>query len=642
MMLTAVILSIQLSNLLEEEFYLNARCDRGFTAAQYAAVRGNWVIVRCLLEHDAFVAEPDPDGKSLLHRLASWDRWKLIEEDVISLASLMHSRGINLNAEDKEKQTALQIAAQHHNWGLVKWLIIKGCKVQCCDKYGMTLFNHFATSSVSCLFDSLAEMVALLATKVDVNSKGQYGDTPLCVAARILDWKMVKCLLDVGADASLHDSDSLSVLHYLARWRGPTRHYKCLNNGHNRILPAYLNFTHAQVCASFHVIISETITAAVENGADVSAVGPRGETPLQVSLQYKSPVFWHLLAHNPRLTFQHQEAREILLRLPEFPSEFIKVEVLMRLMEKLHQLSTIDVAEDLNSVICGALIMQNWTVAKVLIKYGADVSSPDKIKRPLTHALILGMLRESAVGGRGWLEVLDLMLAQGANINAEDFQGCTIVHKLLHALHEFADEDAVAFALESLLARGADPMRLEMGRWTPLNILLQTQLHVINSGKDPIALRLANILLKAGVSTFQSQISQAFLGIPRSRPRYFKFDSSSPAETAVKARHAKLLKLLVDSGAASNSELWHLHSSYSAQLAIEIEKDTAEVYDILCKAVRGPKSLLCLCRLQISHLIGCGSDRQRKINALPVPALLKEIIQFHDVLSDVTKSMPPN
>ncbi|PVD33491.1 hypothetical protein C0Q70_04747 [Pomacea canaliculata] len=59
-----------------------------------------------------------------------------------------------------------------------------------------------------------------------------------------------------------------------------------------------------------------------------------------------------------------------------------------------------------------------------------------------------------------------------------------------------------------------------------------------------------------------------------------------------------------------------------------------EMLDFLKQAATQPRSLKSLCRLTVSHALGCGTRREEKVTCLPVPQRLQQYILFRDILSE--------
>jgi ankyrin repeat protein len=198
---------------------VNAKDNYGDTALIAAADDGHTDIVERLLAAGADVNAQNNDGRTPLIAAAKggninpWD-----DEDYIRVARerstdivrrLLAVQGIKVNAQNKDGETALTIAALFSNADIVRLLLAAGADVNAKNKDGMTALMHAADE-----FATDADIVErlLAAPGADVNAKDKGGMTALMLAAFNGHLDMVERLLAAGADVNAKDKDGETAL----------------------------------------------------------------------------------------------------------------------------------------------------------------------------------------------------------------------------------------------------------------------------------------------------------------------------------------------------------------------------------------------------------------------------------------------
>ena len=128
------------------------------------------------------------------------------------------------------------------------------------------------------------------------------------------------------------------------------------------------------------------------------------------------------------------------------------------------------------------------------------------------------------------------------------------------------------------------------------------------------------LCIKAGVSTHQ-QADNSFMtrALHRSPPPL------------------SMIKALFESGVCSHNELRRLKNDTDIKMRLETRNQT-KILQFMEEAARTPRSLQNLCRLSVSHLIGCWPGRENRILSLPVPQCVKDFLMFADLASDAMSS----
>ncbi len=176
------------------------------------------------------------------------------------LAKNRFLKKVDINAKDKEGNTALILATEKGYTEIVHALLSKGADINAKGKYGYTALILAAEKGYT-------EIVhALLSKGADVNAKNISGYTALISAAqRHYTIEIVDVLLSKGADVNAKDDDGQTALMLAAKY-GPT--------GRDS---------------------TKMVDALLSKGADVNAKDKDGQTALMLAVKYDHPEIMHAL-----------------------------------------------------------------------------------------------------------------------------------------------------------------------------------------------------------------------------------------------------------------------------------------------------------------------------------------------------------
>jgi ankyrin repeat protein len=208
------------------------------------------------------------------------------------------SKGVAVNARDKESNTPLHEAIYSGYPGIAALLIRNGADVAARQKSGMTPLHLVAVHTKREDAARLAKL--LIDMRADVNDGAENGWTPLHAALFHRQDEMVKLLVERGADVNAQATND--------RW-GPPLSYAISSGAGTDILEllvrngANVNAAGPGRITPLHKAAGGGYTAAVKlllaNGADPDARNEDQWTPLEDALHYR---------HSDR----HREAGEIL------------------------------------------------------------------------------------------------------------------------------------------------------------------------------------------------------------------------------------------------------------------------------------------------------------------------------------------
>ena len=187
------------------------------------------------------------------------------------------------------------------------------------------------------------------------------------------------------------------------------------------------------------------------------------------------------------------------------------------------------------------------------------------------------------------------------------------------------DEDLLGSILRCAVFRGqSDCCKTLMTRVDPLltESVTGTLLYAAVTS-DGDREEMVKLCIEAGLSTHVP---------PRTSQNWSLMFDPSPMETALHNGQLPLVKLLHKAGACSNGELFRLQHDPVLKTRLK-GQGRQDILQYLDTAATTPRSLQDLCRLQISHLLGCRPGRPERVMSLGGPWPVRHLINFEDILS---------
>ncbi|KAK7108466.1 uncharacterized protein [Littorina saxatilis] len=100
-----------------------------------------------------------------------------------------------------------------------------------------------------------------------------------------------------------------------------------------------------------------------------------------------------------------------------------------------------------------------------------------------------------------------------------------------------------------------------------------------------------------------------------------------PIKTALNNGQMPLVKLLYQAGACCNKQLFHCKENADLKNRLQVQ-GRQDIVEYLDQAATIPRTLQDLCRLQVSHLIGCHPGRVDRVMSLDISWPAKDLINF--------------
>lgn len=402
------------------------------------------------------------------------------------LVKALLDKGADVNAADLFGWTLLHNAIYHGHPKIVQMVLERGADGSAADFHG-NMPLHMAIELMVCEKNQLAEagkdvtefnkcymtlwrrsdvLNVLLANDVDVNAKDEDGLTPLHIASKRGDLAIVIALLDKRAYINAEDKNGLTPLHLASQEgdlaivralldkgayidardnRGLSPLHLAVYNRHmnvvNELLAknATINETDRNRKTPLHIASAagdlDCVKALLENGADVNAKDYSEFTPLiNAAINEHADVVKELVANNADEKALNLD-RKILLHKA---AQFGDLENVKALLKKGVDVNAED--EIGRTPLLRAAITGYADVVKELFAHKAD---PD----PKTGVSNGGPLHQAVKYGN--LEVVKVLLANNANIDAVGPLGLTPLHEAVYYGH--------LEIVKVLLAKNANP-----------------------------------------------------------------------------------------------------------------------------------------------------------------------------------------
>lgn len=457
----------------------------------------NTEICQHLLKHNADPNITDKDKSSVLRHAI---RFNKPVEIIITLLKA----GADPNLRDSDAwKTALHYAVERGTASLFKPLLDHGADPHARDDKGKTILHYAAK-------DTRLDLVLQMSKLPDVNVQDNDGQTALHVAANSHHVVMVTALLEKGANPNRQDKNGETALH-LANMdivallvNAPNIDVNIQNDKNMTVLQqcvAESTFTHL-----------ETVKLLLDKGADPDVRTLQNETLLMKAIaEYNIELVKTLIdkGSDPNVRWediegQHTFALMMAVEQYNYANNRTRTEWL-DMLKLLVRMPNIDLNAMGHMFDATGSGKQNITA----LQYAAE---------------------------RGLREVVEVLLAGGADLNTQNKQGKT---PLMLALEQkYLDMDMVT----ALLARGADlNLRDKDG---------ETALHYAVSFDH---LELAQTLLNAGADPNIPNTTLAEKTNPNDPDRYL--DNETVLIIAVKRDHdGDFIKTLLDAGADVNAQ----------------------------------------------------------------------------------------
>ncbi|XP_071098482.1 uncharacterized protein [Haliotis cracherodii] len=205
--------NLSIVELLLPKFDINIRGNYGWTSVMFAVDKGVESVFKLLVSKGADIRLRDDKNNSVLH-LACFGGNIFIVKDLLA------RRGTDINCLGSHGRTAIMIAALIAEPALFKLLLSKKANITLTDDDNNTVLHH------ACQGGNYS-IVNILISKIDINTSGKHGWTPVMFAAWAGRKVVFDLLVNQNADLTLTDDYNDNVLHSACQG-GSTAIVECL------------------------------------------------------------------------------------------------------------------------------------------------------------------------------------------------------------------------------------------------------------------------------------------------------------------------------------------------------------------------------------------------------------------------------
>ena len=431
---------------------VNATNKDNRTALMMACDDNNEGIINVLLNAGANPNIVDVDGYTCLHYAAYGECSKDVLETIIS-------QGVDVNATNKHKLTALRMACQRVNTDAINIRLNARADPNITDKLGATCIHHAVGKG--CSKDVLEKIIN---HDRDVNVGNKSDITASMVACRKGNKDVINVLLNAGADPNITSENGDTCLHDAVK-NGSSKEVLQAIIDHSADLNATNKKNETALMLACGEGNKDVIDILLNSGADVNAKSKNNMTGLMIACCKGNKDVINVLLNagaDPNIASDNGDTCLHYAALNNHCTEVLQAII-------NHGIDVNATDKQAVTALMIACSMGNTYAIDILLKSGADVKATSKKK--LTALLLASHM--------GNTDAIDMLLHSGADVNAASKTKLTALMLACHV----GNTDAIDILLNS----GADVNAKNKTNMTALMIACHRR------NTDAI-----NMLLKAG------------------------------------------------------------------------------------------------------------------------------------------------
>ncbi|HEY7376441.1 MAG TPA: ankyrin repeat domain-containing protein [Polyangia bacterium] len=393
----------------------------------------------------------DYDGLPPLGWASGWGSTKIVE--------LLLARGANVNGANEHATTPLHVAAYREDPAVAAVLVHKGAAVSARNELGFTPLHKamerlaLAPATRAAPADEVAKVSSLvellLASGAQIDAQTASGAMPIHLAALSGQKSLVQVLLDKGAAVDARSTEGMTPLYQAARKDAAEVAQLLIARGADVNARTRSGFTPLTMAAEQGS--DEVARLLVAGRADVNARDAKRFTPLLAACR-SLLIRYTLEASTPgaadiRSKFPAGEVAKTRAALGEVRGNFGAVALLL-----VNSGADPNVPTPAFTPLGAAATVGDLALADALIAHGAAMNDTSTGESAL-HAAI----------AEGHPDVVKLLIARGANVNARNMSQLTP----LHFVARYTRDRSLA---ELLIQHGADVNAKERDGHTPIEV----------------------------------------------------------------------------------------------------------------------------------------------------------------------------